>query len=110
MQTTSPGTAVAPRPPEPEQDQTQGLRSAGDIAKDALKSSPFYRGSEVLGGYYAFCLDVFRAIFRLPFQGREFAEQAWFVSSVSMVPTFLVSIPLCVNVIFSLNQLLICRV
>ena len=34
-----------------------------------------------------------RLTFRRPFQGREFVEQAWFIASVTILPTALVAIP-----------------
>jgi len=45
------------------------------------------------GRLFAFGLDVGRGIFRRPFQFREFVQQAWFVASVTIVPTMLVTIP-----------------
>ncbi|MER6811727.1 ABC transporter permease [Spirillospora sp. NPDC000708] len=39
------------------------------------------------------CLDTGRQLFRPPFQWREFIEQAWFIVSVTVVPTMLVAIP-----------------
>ena len=39
-------------------------------------------------------LDTGRAAFRRPFQWREFLRQAWFVASVTILPTSLVAIPL----------------
>ena len=45
------------------------------------------------GKLFAFGLDVGRGIFRRPFQFREFVQQAWFVASVTIVPTMLVTIP-----------------
>ena len=56
-------------------------------------------GSRVLapigtaGNLFAFGLDVGRGIFRRPFQFREFIQQAWFIASVTIVPTALVAIP-----------------
>ncbi|MFT4298598.1 MAG: ABC transporter permease [Aeromicrobium sp.] len=38
-------------------------------------------------------LDVFLALFRRPFQLREFILQAWFIIRVTIVPTALVAIP-----------------
>src|SRR5690349_5202630 len=40
-----------------------------------------------------FALAVFRGLFRRPFQLREFLQQAWFIASVTIVPTALVAIP-----------------
>jgi phospholipid/cholesterol/gamma-HCH transport system permease protein len=45
------------------------------------------------GKLFAFGLDVLRGLFRRPFQVREFLQQAWFIASVTIVPTALVSIP-----------------
>lgn len=39
------------------------------------------------------CGRVARACFTSPFQLREFTEQAWFIVSVTLMPTILVSIP-----------------
>ena len=47
----------------------------------------------VAGNLFAFALDVLRALFRRPFQLREFIQQAWFIASVTIVPTALVAIP-----------------
>src|SRR4051794_36215365 len=38
-------------------------------------------------------VDVPKAIFPSRFQSREFIEQAWFITSVTLMPTILVSIP-----------------
>ncbi|MET7366556.1 ABC transporter permease [Streptomyces sp. NPDC005566] len=45
------------------------------------------------GQLFALALAVSRAIFRRPFQVREFIEQFWFVASVTILPAALVSIP-----------------
>jgi phospholipid/cholesterol/gamma-HCH transport system permease protein len=45
------------------------------------------------GEIAAMVVDVSRRIFRRPFQWREFVEQAWFITSVTLMPTILVSIP-----------------
>src|SRR4051794_25111122 len=45
------------------------------------------------GSLFAFALDTGRASLRRPFQVREFLQQAWFVASVTIVPTALVAIP-----------------
>ncbi|MDT4892212.1 MAG: phospholipid/cholesterol/gamma-HCH transport system permease protein [Pseudonocardiales bacterium] len=50
-------------------------------------------GVQQAGRLFALFLDVFRLMFRRPFQFREFIQQAWFVASVTIVPTALVSIP-----------------
>ncbi|MDQ2748405.1 MAG: ABC transporter permease [Actinomycetota bacterium] len=45
------------------------------------------------GRLFALFLDVARLMFRRPFQFREFIQQSWFIASVTIVPTALVSIP-----------------
>ena len=45
------------------------------------------------GSLFAFSLDVLRALPRRPFQRKEFIQQSWFVASVTILPTTLVSIP-----------------
>ncbi|MFE5284852.1 MlaE family ABC transporter permease [Nocardia sp. NPDC056611] len=60
----------------------------------------------VLGAFYATALETFRYMPRRPFQLREFVSQAWFIASVSIVPTLLMAIPFCVMVVFQINVLL----
>src|SRR5690349_24748690 len=38
-------------------------------------------------------IEVTKRILTRPFQLREFIEQAWFITSVTLMPTILVSIP-----------------
>jgi len=45
------------------------------------------------GSLFALMLDTLRGLFRRPFQWREFIGQAWFIASVTILPTALVSIP-----------------
>ncbi|MFC9019770.1 MlaE family ABC transporter permease, partial [Streptomyces albidoflavus] len=45
------------------------------------------------GRLFALAAEVTRAIFRRPFQFREFVEQFWFIASVTILPAALVSIP-----------------
>ncbi|MEI2712051.1 MAG: ABC transporter permease [Nocardioides sp.] len=45
------------------------------------------------GNLFAFALDVLRGLFRRPFQLKEFIQQAWFIASVTIIPTALVAIP-----------------
>jgi phospholipid/cholesterol/gamma-HCH transport system permease protein len=45
------------------------------------------------GSLFALFLDVLRALPRRPFQGKEFVNQSWFIASVTILPTALVSIP-----------------
>ncbi len=45
------------------------------------------------GRLFALFLDVVRLSVKRPFQGREFIQQAWFLASVTILPTSLVAIP-----------------
>jgi phospholipid/cholesterol/gamma-HCH transport system permease protein len=45
------------------------------------------------GEIAAMVVEVTKQIFTSRFQGREFIEQAWFITSVTLMPTILVSIP-----------------
>lgn len=45
------------------------------------------------GNLFAFALDTLRCLFRRPFQWRELIQQAWFIASVTILPTALVAIP-----------------
>jgi phospholipid/cholesterol/gamma-HCH transport system permease protein len=45
------------------------------------------------GEIAAMVVQVTKRIFTKPFQFREFIEQAWFITSVTLMPTILVSIP-----------------
>jgi phospholipid/cholesterol/gamma-HCH transport system permease protein len=50
-------------------------------------------GVRQAGSLFALFLDVGRMTFKRPFQGREFIQQSWFIASVTILPTMLVSIP-----------------
>jgi phospholipid/cholesterol/gamma-HCH transport system permease protein len=45
------------------------------------------------GSLFALALDVMRSLPKRPFQVKEFIQQAWFIASVTILPTALVSIP-----------------
>jgi phospholipid/cholesterol/gamma-HCH transport system permease protein len=57
------------------------------------------------GEFFAFCLDTLRALGRRPIQVREFVQQAWFISSVSILPAALVSIPFGAVIALQLGSL-----
>ena len=63
-------------------------------------------GIDAVGGFYRTCVLTGKALFRRPFHWREAIEQGWFITSVSLLPTLAVSIPLTVLIIFTLNILL----
>ena len=49
--------------------------------------------ARIAGGLFAFMIDVLITTFRLPFQFREFLQQAWFIVTVTIIPTMFVAIP-----------------
>ncbi|NMN97892.1 MlaE family ABC transporter permease [Antrihabitans stalactiti] len=54
---------------------------------------PINGGLAQAGHIFALFIDVARKTFKRPFEFREFIEQSWFIASVSILPTALVSIP-----------------
>ncbi|SFQ63536.1 phospholipid/cholesterol/gamma-HCH transport system permease protein [Amycolatopsis arida] len=59
------------------------------------------------GKLFALGLDVARGIFQRPFQMREFIQQAWFIASVTILPTALVAIPFGALVALQLGSLIV---
>jgi phospholipid/cholesterol/gamma-HCH transport system permease protein len=57
------------------------------------------------GHFFAFSMDALRGFGRRPFQVREFIQQAWFISSVSILPAALVSIPFGAVIALQLGSL-----
>ena len=55
--------------------------------------------------FFSFCLDTLRATARRPVQVRELIQQAWFISSVSILPAALVSIPFGAVITLQLGSL-----
>ena len=45
------------------------------------------------GNLFILAASVIRLTFKRPFQARELTEQFWFIASVTILPTALVSIP-----------------
>ncbi len=60
----------------------------------------------IIGGFFRMCALTGKALFRWPFQWREFVQQTWFIMRVAILPTIMVSIPVTVLLIFTLNVLL----
>src|ERR1700730_12398333 len=60
----------------------------------------------LIGGFFRMCVLTGKALFRWPFQWREFVLQCWFIMRVALPPTIMVSIPLTVLLVFTLNVLL----
>ena len=63
-------------------------------------------GLTAVGGFVRMCVLTAKALFKPPFQWREFILQGWFLMRVAFLPTIAVSIPLTVLLIFTLNILL----
>jgi len=57
------------------------------------------------GKLFALGLDTVRMVFRRPFQLREFIQQCWFIASVTILPTALVSIPFGAVIALQLGSL-----
>jgi phospholipid/cholesterol/gamma-HCH transport system permease protein len=57
------------------------------------------------GKFFAMSLDTMRMSVKRPFQWREFVNQAWFVASVTILPTALVSIPFGAVIALQLGNL-----
>ncbi len=57
------------------------------------------------GNFFALSLDTVRMLFRRPFQFREFIDQSWFIASVTILPTMLVSIPFGAVIALQLGNL-----
>jgi phospholipid/cholesterol/gamma-HCH transport system permease protein len=57
------------------------------------------------GNLFAFAIDTIKAVPRRPFQLRELIQQAWFISSVSILPAGLVSIPFGAVIALQLGSL-----
>jgi len=58
-----------------------------------------------VGEMFALFLDTIRFSFQRPFKTREFIDQAWFVASVTIVPTMLVAIPFGAVIALQIGQL-----
>src|SRR5512147_1630148 len=68
-------------------------------------TNPAAAALRLSGDFFAFCIDVARSTFRRPFQVRELIQQAWFISSVSILPAALVSIPFGAVIALQLGSL-----
>jgi len=93
-------------PPASAKDGT-GPTPVEQLAAQAVRDQPWVRVLEEVGSFYAFCLEVFKKMFTRKFRFDEFVHQAWFISSVSIGPAIMVSIPFCVVLTFQINQILI---
>jgi len=102
------GARIVAPSPEPRQSLPAGMSPASHaIAREALRSSLPFRTLTTFGDFYGFVGTVFAQMFTRRFRFREFVSQAWFITTVSLSPALLVSIPFCVVIIFQVNQVLI---
>ncbi|MBK3560515.1 ABC transporter permease [Streptomyces sp. MBT56] len=84
-------TAPMPvRPPEPPEKPPSAAPGKAPVQP---RPSRLLAPLRETGKLFALAVAVARAIFRRPFQVREFIEQFWFVASVTILPAALVSIP-----------------
>ena len=60
---------------------------------------------QAMGGFFKMCVLVGKALTR-PFEWKEFIQYSWFLMTVALLPTFAMSIPLTVLIIFIFNLLL----
>ncbi|MFF2860570.1 MlaE family ABC transporter permease [Streptomyces rubiginosohelvolus] len=78
------------RPPEPPEKPPSAAPGKAPVqARPSRLLAPLRE----TGKLFALAVAVARAVFRRPFQVREFIEQFWFVASVTILPAALVSIP-----------------
>ncbi|MEO8814401.1 MAG: ABC transporter permease [Mycobacterium sp.] len=61
----------------------------------------------MVGGFFRMCTLTAKALFRRPFQLREFILQCWFIITVSLAPTVALAVPVTALFIFTFNILLI---
>jgi phospholipid/cholesterol/gamma-HCH transport system permease protein len=102
------GARIVAPSPEPRHSLPAGMSPASHaIAREALRSSLPFRTLTTFGDFYGFVGTVFAQMFTRRFRFREFVSQAWFITTVSLGPALLVSIPFCVVIIFQVNQVLI---
>jgi phospholipid/cholesterol/gamma-HCH transport system permease protein len=76
------------------------------VSTSSTKASfPGAGGLRETGKLFSLGLDVASQSFRRPFQVREFVQQCWFIASVTILPTALVSIPFGAVIALQLGSL-----
>jgi ABC-type transporter Mla maintaining outer membrane lipid asymmetry permease subunit MlaE len=68
----------------------------------ALLRKRFNGPMQAMGGFFKMCVLTAKALAR-PFEWKEFTTFSWFLMTVSLLPTFAMSIPLTVLIIFIFN-------
>lgn len=86
----------------------QNADAAASESRDAAENvaSRLQTPLMLAGAFFRLCVLAAKALWRRPFQWREFLVQCWFIVRVAFWPTVMVSIPLTVLLIFTLNVLL----
>jgi phospholipid/cholesterol/gamma-HCH transport system permease protein len=70
-----------------------------------VSALPFTGALRQTGNFFALSLDTLRMLFKRPFQFKEFIDQSWFIASVTILPTMLVSIPFGAVIALQLGNL-----
>ena len=70
------------------------------------EASTVTRAARPIGDFVAFSLDTFVAMFTTRLHWREFVQQCWFVTSVSLGPAILLAIPFVALVTYQFNTVL----
>lgn len=83
---------------------TQGRHADKKPRAPAINPATIALGA--FGDYFRFVGKVAQGIPGFRFRFGEFLEQAWFISSVTILPALLMAIPFCVIIVFDTNQLL----
>lgn len=86
-------TTADPKPPPAGEEPAPARRPAARRPAARRRPAPGLGALRETGKLFALAAAVLRAIFRRPFQLREFIEQFWFIASVTILPAALVSIP-----------------
>ena len=74
-------------------------------ASTSFLAKRFNGPMQAMGGFFRMCVLTAKALAR-PFQWKEFLNYSWFLMTVALLPTFAMSIPLTVLIIFIFNLLL----
>jgi phospholipid/cholesterol/gamma-HCH transport system permease protein len=72
-----------------------------------VKRRDYVKPIRSLGDFFAMSMDTVVLMFKPPFAFREFVEQTWFVTRVSLLPTILMTIPFLCLTVFILNLLVL---
>ena len=71
----------------------------------SLIKKRFQGPMQAMGGFFKMCVLTGKALAQ-PFEWKEFIQYSWFLMTVALLPTFAMSIPLTVLIIFIFNLLL----